>query len=77
MLNEGAAQYFSRSWGWGYSLLKPYRYVQLLRVEFLLRFGLKTGLDFAHFGPESSMVFEGTTGKYEHIYRSIPNQMSR
>ena len=33
-------------------------------------FGLKTGIDFAHFGLESaSMVFEGTTGVYERIYR--------
>ena len=34
------------------------------------RFGLKTGIDFAHFGLDSGMVFEGsTTGGYEHIYR--------
>ena len=33
-------------------------------------FGLKTGIDFAHFGLESaSMVVEGTTGVYERIYR--------
>ena len=25
------------------------------------RFGLKTGIQFAHFGLESGMVFEGTT----------------
>ena len=24
------------------------------------RFGLKTGIDFAHFGPESGMVYKGT-----------------
>ena len=35
----------------------------------LCRFGLKTGIDFAHFGLESGMVFEGTTGVYERIYR--------
>ena len=34
-------------------------------MGFLHRFGLKTGIDFAHFGPESGMVFEGTTGVYE------------
>ena len=28
-------------------------------------FGLKTGIHFAHFGLESSVVFEGTTGVYE------------
>ena len=33
------------------------------------RFGLKTGIDFAHSGLESGMVFEGTTGVYEGIYR--------
>ena len=33
-------------------------------------FGLKTGLiHFAHFGLESGVVFEGTTGVYERIYR--------
>ena len=32
-------------------------------------FGLKTGLEFAHFGLESGMVFEGTRGVYERIYR--------
>ena len=39
------------------------------RVGFLRRFGLKTGKHFAHFGLESGMVFEGTTGVYERIYR--------
>ena len=38
-----------------------YRYVPPHRVEFLRRFGLKTGIHFAHFGMESSVVFEGTT----------------
>ena len=31
------------------------------RVGFLCRFGLKTGIQFTHFGLESGMVFEGTT----------------
>ena len=39
------------------------------RDGFLCRFGLKTGIQFAHFGLESGMVFEGTTGAYERIYR--------
>ena len=39
------------------------------RVGFLLLFGLKTGIDFAQFGLESGMVFEGTTGVYKRIYR--------
>ena len=32
-------------------------------------FGLKMGIDFAHFGLESGMVFEGNTRVYEQIYR--------
>ena len=31
----------------------------------LRRFGLKAGIDFAHFGVESGMVFEEPTGVYE------------
>ena len=44
------------------------RYVPPQRVGFLRRFGLKTGIDFAHFGLESGMVFEETTEVYERIY---------
>ena len=51
------------------SLYKPYRYVPPHRVGFLHRFGLKTGIHFAHFGLESSVVFEGTAAAYERIYR--------
>ena len=50
-------------------LYKPYGYVPPHRVGFLRRFGLKTGIHFAHFGLESGWVFEGTTGVYEHFYR--------
>ena len=32
-------------------------------------FGLKSGIDFTHFSPESGVVFEGTTEVYERIYR--------
>ena len=39
------------------------------KVGFCAVFGQKTGIDFAHFGLESGMVFEGTTGVYERIYR--------
>ena len=49
-------------------LCKPYRYMPPHRVGFLRRFGPKTGADFTHFGLESGMVFEGTTGVYERIY---------
>ena len=38
------------------------------RVGFLSRFGLKTSIHFAHFGLESGVVFEGTTGVYGRIY---------
>ena len=38
-------------------------------VEVLRRFGLKTVIDFGHFGLESGVVFEGTTEVYERIYR--------
>ena len=57
----------------GYSLNEPYRYVPPQRVGFLCRFGLKTGLDFAHFGLQSGMVFEGNTGVCERICLIIGN----
>ena len=38
-------------------------------VSFCALFGLKTDIDFAHFGLESSMVFEGVTGVHELNYR--------
>ena len=38
-------------------------------VEFLRRFGLKAVIDFARFGLESGVVFEGTSEVYERIYR--------
>ena len=56
--------------GGGTPLYKPYRYVPPLRVGYWGLFGLKTCIHFAHFGLESGMVFEGTTGAYERIYRS-------
>ena len=55
--------------GW-VSLIKPYRYVLSHRVRFLSGFGLKTGIDFAHFGLESGVVFERRT-------YSIPNEEER
>ena len=53
----------------GTPLYKLYRYVPPHRVGFLRRFGLKTGIHFAHFGLESGIVFERTTGVYKPIYR--------
>ena len=35
----------------------------------LRRFGLKTGIHFAHFGLKSGWVFEENSGEYEHFYR--------
>ena len=65
--------------GGGTPLYKPYRYVPPHRVGFLRRFGLRTGIDFAHFGLESGMVFVGASGVYERIHRPgfivlIPNE---
>ena len=59
----------------GTSLYNPYRYVPLHRVGFLRRFGLKTGIHFAHFGLESGMVFEGATEC--RTYLSFQVQMSK
>ena len=53
----------------GTPLYKLYRNVPPHRVGFLRRFGLETGIHFAHFGLESGMVFGGTTGVYERIDR--------
>ena len=54
--------------GGGTPIHKPYRYVPPQR-SFWAVFGLKMGYtDFAHFGLESGMVFEETTGVYECIY---------
>ena len=50
------------------------RYVPPHRVGFLCRFGLKTGVDFAHFGLESGMVFEGATECMNVFIVSIPNE---
>ena len=55
--------------GGGTPLYKLYRHVPPHRVGFLHRFGLKTGIHLAHFGLESGVDFEGTTGVYERIYR--------
>ena len=48
-------------------LYKLYRYVPPQRVWFLSRFGLKTGIDFDHYGLKSGMVYKGTTGAYKRI----------
>ena len=43
--------------GWVTLLYNPNRYVPLQRVGFLRLFGLKTGIDFAHFNMESGIWF--------------------
>ena len=48
-------------------LYKLYSYVPPPRVWFLHPFGLKTGINFAHFGLESGMVFEGTTRVWTYL----------
>ena len=63
-LNQKKTYAISRG---GYSLNEPCRYVLPQRVGFLCRFGLKTGIEFADFGLESGMVFEGITGVHERI----------
>ena len=36
-------------------------------VWFLSRFGLKTGIEFIHYGLKLDMVFKETTGAYKRI----------
>ena len=68
-INERLRQRKHPGGGGATPLYKLYRYLPPHRVGFLRRFGLKTGIHFAHFGLESGMVFEGTTRVYERIYR--------
>ena len=58
--------------GVGTPLYKLYSYMPPQRVWFLSRFGLKTGIDFAHYDLKSGMVFKGTTRAYKRI--STPKQ---
>ena len=53
--------------GGGTPLYKLYRYVPPQRVWFLSCFGLKTGIDFDHYGLKSGVVFKGTTGANKRI----------
>ena len=55
----------------GDPLYKSVRQVPLQRVWFFLRFGLKTGIDFAHFGLESGMVYDETKHVYERNGRFV------
>ena len=55
--------------GGGTPLQKPYRHVPPHRVGFLLCFGPKTGIHFAHFVLESGVVYEGTAVVYRCVRR--------
>ena len=55
--------------GGGTPLYQVYRYVPPQRVWFLSRFGLKTGIDFEHFGLKLGMVIRVTfTKAYKFIF---------
>ena len=38
------------------------------RVWFLSHFGLKTGIDFDHYGLKLGMVFKGAAGVYKRVH---------
>ena len=54
--------------GGGTPLYEVYRYVPPQRVWFLSRFGLKTGIDFEHFGLKLGMVGGTFTKAYKLIF---------
>ena len=54
-------------------LYQLYRDV-LQRVWFLRRFGLKTGIDFNHYGLKSGIVFKGTTTNKSERKRNNQNK---
>ena len=77
ILDTGQARRGGGGRGGGTLLYKPYRYVPPQRVWFLRRFRLKTGIEFAHLGLESDMVFERATGGLNVFVVdvvSIPNE---
>ena len=53
--------------GGGTLLYQLSGYVQPQRLCFLSRFGLKTDIDFDHYGLESGMVFKGATRAYKRM----------
>ena len=54
--------------GGGTPLYKVYRYVPPQRVWFFSRFGLKTGIDFEHFGLKLGMVIERSRKAHKLIF---------
>ena len=63
--------------GGGTPSYKPYRYVPRQRVGFLRRFGLKTGIDFAHFGLEWVRFSRELRVWKNFFIASIPNELER
>ena len=59
--------------GGGYSLIEAVQISSAPKGRVFRCFGLKRAVDFVHFGLESGMVFEETTGVYERIYRFNSN----
>ena len=53
-------------------------YISHIGMWFLCRFGLKTGVDFAHFGLESGMVFEETPCEGVNVFIvSVPSESKK
>ena len=56
--------------------INPYIRHIAMCLGFLGRFGQETGINFAHFGLESGIVYKGTTPLYQcviYIYMRIRN----
>ena len=68
IFDRGVCLFKARGGGGVLPYVSQNGYVPPPRVGCLRRFGLKTGIYFAHFGLESGMVFEETTEVYERIY---------
>ena len=63
-------RYVPGSGGGGGGVLSYISYIGMCRPKgygFLSRFGLKTGIDFDHYGLKSGMVFKGTTRAYKRM----------
>ena len=54
-----------------------YRYVPCHRVGFWSRFGLKTGVHFAHFGLKSGIVSRELRERMNVFIVSVPNEEER
>ena len=72
MRETGHDTKWAESQGGGGGILSYMRYIGMCRrVWFLSRFGLKTGIDFQHFGLKLGMVIGGAfTKTYKLIFSS-------